>query len=140
MSRLRNGLRRSNRAQEKVTESWCRSYCSYGAEYRGLIQYYLLAGDVWRLDQLEWAAKTSMLKTLGAKRDSTVSKMAHKYKTTTILTPYGPRRCFEASVERPGRKPRVARFGGILLKLSFNLISIHIRANDEYSLICPGNV
>jgi group II intron reverse transcriptase/maturase len=36
----------------------------YGAEYRGLVQYYLLAVNVWRLDRLEWAAKTSMLKTL----------------------------------------------------------------------------
>ena len=76
---------------------------------------HLLAGDVWRLNRLEWAAKTSMLKTLAAKHDSTVSKMARKYKTT-ILTPHGPRRCFEASVERPGRKPQVATFGGIPLR------------------------
>ena len=26
----------------------------YGAEYRGIIQYYLLAGDVWRLSRLHW--------------------------------------------------------------------------------------
>jgi hypothetical protein len=39
---------------------------TYGAEYRGLVQYYLLAGDVWRLSRLKWAAQTSMLKTLGA--------------------------------------------------------------------------
>src|SRR6266496_3392182 len=37
---------------------------TYGAEYRGLVQYYLLAGDVWRLKRLRWAAETSMLKTL----------------------------------------------------------------------------
>src|SRR6266702_504586 len=39
---------------------------TYGAEYRGLVQYYLLASDVWRLNRLRWAAETSMLKTLGA--------------------------------------------------------------------------
>ena len=88
---------------------------SYGAEYRGLIQYYLLAGDVWRLSRLEWVAKTSMLKTMAAKHDSPVSKMARKYKAT-ISTAHGPRTCFEASVERPGRKPRIARFGGIPLR------------------------
>ena len=88
---------------------------SYGAEYRGLIQYYLLAGDVWRLSRLEWVAKTSMLKTMAARHDSPVSKMARKYKAT-ISTPHGPRTCFEASVERPGRKPRIARFGGIPLR------------------------
>jgi hypothetical protein len=38
----------------------------YGAEYRGVVNYYLLAQDVWRLGRLRWNAETSMLKTLGA--------------------------------------------------------------------------
>jgi len=38
----------------------------YGAEYRGIVGYYLLASDVWRLGNLHWHALTSMLKTLGA--------------------------------------------------------------------------
>ena len=38
----------------------------YGAEYRGVVIYYLLAQDVWRLRTLRWHAETSMLKTLGA--------------------------------------------------------------------------
>jgi group II intron reverse transcriptase/maturase len=87
----------------------------YGAEYRGLVQYYLLAGDVWRLSRLEWVMKTSMLKTLAHRHRSTVSKMADKHKAA-IATPHGPRRCFEARVERDGRKPLVARFGGIPLR------------------------
>ena len=87
----------------------------YGAQYRGIVQYYLLAGDVWRLDRLRGVMLTSMLKTLAARHDSTVTKMADKLKTT-ISTPYGPRRCFEARIEREGRKPLVARFGGIPLK------------------------
>jgi group II intron reverse transcriptase/maturase len=88
---------------------------TYGAEYRGIVQYYLLAVDVWRLDRLEWVMKTSMLKTLAHRHRSTVTKMARKYKAVTV-TPHGRRRCFEAKVERPGRKPLVARFGGIPLK------------------------
>lgn len=88
---------------------------TYGSEYRGLVQYYLLAGDVWRLDRLRWVMETSMLKTLANKHRSTVSKMAQKYKTT-IDTPHGPRTCFHASINREGRKPLVARFGGIPLK------------------------
>jgi len=88
---------------------------TYGAEYRGIIQYYLLAGDVWRLHRLERVAMTSMLKTLAAKHRSTVNKMAHKYKAKTD-TPHGKRTCFEANDEREGRKPLVARFGGIPLK------------------------
>ena len=88
---------------------------TYGSEYRGLVQYYLLAGDVWRLTRLRWAAETSMLKTLAAKHESSVTKMARKYKAT-ITTPHGPRTCFQAAAERAGKKPLVARFGGIPLK------------------------
>ena len=94
---------------------------TYGAEYRGLVEYYLLAGDVYRLNRLEGVMKTSMLKTLACKHDSTVTKMANRHKTT-IATPYGPRRCFEVSVEREGRKPLVARFGGIPLRRKKNAV------------------
>src|SRR5574341_823400 len=87
---------------------------AYGAEWRGLAQYYLLAGDVWRLDRVRWVMLTSMLKTLACKHDSTVSKMAARYQAT-INTPSGPRRCFQASIHRNGTTPLVARFGGIPL-------------------------
>ncbi|WP_367431128.1 reverse transcriptase/maturase family protein [Streptomyces celluloflavus] len=86
----------------------------YGAQYRGIVQYYLLAGDVWKLDRLKGVMLTSLLKTLAAKHRSRVTTMANRYKTT-IKTPQGPRRCFEARIEREGRKPLVARFGGIPL-------------------------
>ena len=89
---------------------------AYGAKYRGISQYYLLAGDVHRLNRLRWVMETSLLKTLAAKHDSTVSKMAARYKAT-IETPHGPRTCFEAVRIREGnQKPLVARFGGIPLK------------------------
>ncbi|MGO4759342.1 group II intron reverse transcriptase/maturase, partial [Streptomyces sp. 2MCAF27] len=88
---------------------------TYGAEFRGLVQYYLLASDVGRLDYLHWVALTSMLKTLAAKHRSTVSKMARKYKAK-VDTRFGPYTCFEASVSRPGRKPLIARFGGVPLR------------------------
>ena len=87
----------------------------YGAGYRGLVQYYLLAGDVWRLNRLRWVMETSMLHTLADKHRSSVSTMAARFKTV-IDTPHGKRTCFEARVEREGRKPLVTRFGGIPLK------------------------
>ncbi|HEY6575124.1 MAG TPA: reverse transcriptase domain-containing protein [Mycobacterium sp.] len=87
---------------------------TYAAEYRGIIGYYRLATDVWRLDRLRWHALTSMLKTLAAKYQSTVSKMAAKYQAK-IETPHGLRTCFEARVHRDGKPDLVARFGGIPL-------------------------
>jgi group II intron reverse transcriptase/maturase len=95
----------------------------YGSEYRGLVNYYLLAGDVWRLNRVCWVMTTSLLKTLACKHDSSVSKMAAKYQATT-QTPHGPRRCFQASVERPGRKPLTAVFGGIPLRRQRNAVII----------------
>jgi len=87
----------------------------YGAEYRGVVNYYLLAKDVWRLRTLRWYAETSMLKTLTAKHQSTVSKMANRYKAK-IATGDGPRTCFEARRKRKGKPDSVARFGGIILR------------------------
>jgi Type II intron maturase/AI2M/AI1M-like, HNH endonuclease len=87
---------------------------TYGSEYRGIVGYYLLAHDVWRLNDLRWHAMTSMLKTLAAKYQSTVSKMAVKYQAK-IETPHGLRTCFEARVHREGKPDLVARFGGIPL-------------------------
>jgi group II intron reverse transcriptase/maturase len=88
---------------------------TYGSIYRGIVQYYLLAGNVFRLNRLRWVMETSMLRTLAAKHNSSVSKMAKKHKAK-IVTPEGIRTCFEAQVEREGRQPLVARFGGIPLK------------------------
>ena len=88
---------------------------TFGAEYRGIVQYYLLAGDVHRLHRLEWVMKTAMLKTLAGKHHATVSKMAARHKAK-IETPHGLRTCFEARIDRDGRPPLVARFGGIPLK------------------------
>jgi hypothetical protein len=83
---------------------------TYGATYRGVVQYYLLAGDVHRLHRLRWAMETSMLKTLAGKHRSSMSKMAARHKAK-IQTPQGLRTCFEARIEREGRQPLVARFG-----------------------------
>ena len=87
----------------------------YGAEYRGIVNYYLLAQDVWRLHALRWNAESSMLKTLAAKHGSTVTKMAARYKAK-VITGDGPRACFEARVRREGKQDLVARFGGIPLR------------------------
>jgi group II intron reverse transcriptase/maturase len=87
----------------------------YGAEYRGIVQYYLLAGDVLRLHRLRWVMESSMLMTLARKHGSSMSRMAAKHKAK-IDTPNGPRTCFEARIDRDSGNPLVARFGGIPLK------------------------
>jgi group II intron reverse transcriptase/maturase len=93
----------------------------FGAEYRGIVQYYLLAGDVFRLHRLRWVMETSMLHTLARKHRSTVSKMAARHKAK-VQTPHGLRTRFEASAGHTGRKPLVAWFGGIPLKRQKNAV------------------
>lgn len=96
----------------------------YQAEYRGLVQYYLLAQNVFRLGKLHWVMQTSLLKTLAGKHRSSVQKMARKYKATTE-TAYGPRTCLRVVIERSeGKKPLVAQFGGIPLKRQQNAILV----------------
>ncbi len=114
-------LGKPERRNQMVNEDDHTIVRTYGAEYRGLVEYYLLAGDVYRLNRLEWVMKTSMLKTLACKHDSTVTKMADRY-ATSVVTPHGSRRCFEARVEREGREPLVARFGGIPLRRKKNAV------------------
>jgi group II intron reverse transcriptase/maturase len=106
---------------------------AYGARYRGIVQYYLLAGDVHRMDRLRWVMATSLLKTLAAKHRSSVAKMAARYKGA-IETPHGPRTCFEAVRIRDGnQKPLIARFGGIPLKRRKTAILIdRVPGRDRY--------
>nr|WP_086019643.1 reverse transcriptase/maturase family protein [Streptomyces violaceusniger] len=85
----------------------------YQSEFQGVVQYYLLAQDVFRLGRLRWVMETSMLKTLAGKHRSTVTKTARKYKRL-IETPDGPRTCFQVTVERDrGRKLRFPRCTGV---------------------------
>jgi len=94
---------------------------TFGSQYRGLTQYYLPAGNVYWLNRLEWAMQTSMLRTLATKHRSSLSRISARHKAK-IQTPYGLRTCYEATIERQGRKPLVARFGGIPLKRNRNAI------------------
>ncbi len=56
--------------------------------------------------------------------------MAARYKTT-IETPHRPRTCLRASVERTGRKPLTAIFGGIPLKRQRKAVLIDRRPSAD---------
>jgi len=87
----------------------------YGLEYQGVVNYYQLATNRFWLHKLYWDMETSLLKTLANKHKSSVQKMADKYKTVR-MTPCGPMKCLEVVIEREGKKPLVARMGGIPLR------------------------
>jgi hypothetical protein len=87
----------------------------YQSEYRGLVQYYLLAQNVSWFNKLHWVMQVSLLKTLANKHKTTRMAMLRKYKAI-VETPSGPIKCLELVIPREGKKPLVARFGGIPLR------------------------
>ena len=84
-------------------------------EYRGLVQYYVLAQNLSWFSKLYWTMETSLLKTLACKHRSSIKKQKAKYKTTTTSTSGKTVHCLQVVVERPGKKPLVATWGGISL-------------------------
>jgi hypothetical protein len=89
---------------------------TYQAEYRGLVNYYLMARNVATLNKYRWVMRTSLLKTLANKHKTSITKMAQKLEATTG-TPYGPMKVLRVTVHRgEERKPLVAEFGGIPLR------------------------
>jgi hypothetical protein len=87
----------------------------YQSEYRGIVQYYLLAENVGWFQKLHWVMQGSLLKTLAAKHKTSLKQMKRKLNSITI-TPHGPIRCLETQLPREGKKPLIARFGGIPLR------------------------
>ena len=84
-------------------------------EYRGLVQYYILAQNLSWFSELYWTMGTALLKTLACKHRSSVSKQRAKYQSTTVSTNGKTVPCLQVVVNRPGKKPLVATWGGISL-------------------------
>ena len=138
----RNGRRKVNgriglRVPAKVIEQHCQAYTvndkpthrnelladddytivsRYQAEFRGIVQYYLLALNVSHFGKLQWVMQQSLAKTLAAKHKTPRRKLIRRYQST-VNTEHGERACLQVVVERgEGKRPLVARFGGIPLK------------------------
>jgi group II intron reverse transcriptase/maturase len=89
---------------------------TYQAEYRGLVNYYLMASNVATLGKYQGVMQVSLLKTLASKHKTTTNKIAQKLEGTTE-TPYGPMKVLRVTVQRGEKqKTLVAEFGGIPLR------------------------
>ena len=137
-----NGNRNVNgriglRVPAKVIEQHCRAYMSngkpahraellrdadftiverYQAEFRGVVQYYLLAHNVSHFGKLQWVMEWSLAKTLAGKHKTTCQKVFRRYKSA-VQTEHGERVCLKVVEEQGnGKSPLVAQFGGIPLK------------------------
>jgi group II intron reverse transcriptase/maturase len=88
----------------------------YQQEYRGVVQYYMLAHNVSWFWKLHWVAKVSLLKTLAYKHKTSAVAQLRKYRASFQAANGTTYPCLEIQVPREGKKPLIARFGGIPLQ------------------------
>jgi group II intron reverse transcriptase/maturase len=86
----------------------------YQARFRGLVNYYQYATDLYRLSYVRYVMETALLKTLAHKHKTTVTKMSRKYKATIQID---GRSYKVLQVEVPTKKgSRLIQWGGIPLR------------------------
>jgi hypothetical protein len=88
----------------------------YQMELRGLVQYYVLAYNVRSLSHLKYIMQESLIKTLANKHRITKKKVYAKYSGTVVSEDGQALKCIRVDVEREGKKPLVATFGGFSIK------------------------
>src|SRR5439155_23261365 len=84
----------------------------YQGVLRGLYNYYCMAVNISRrMSTIQWILRRSMTKTLALKHKCKVTEILRRFQTRLP----GPesRKVFQVIVERPGKKPLIATFGGI---------------------------
>jgi Type II intron maturase len=101
--------------QELVHDSEFSIVAQFQQRYRGFAEYYKLATNrSYLLGRLKWVMETALTKTLALKLGISVSQVYARF-GTTLQTAQGPRKGLEVRVEREGKPPLVARWGGITL-------------------------
>jgi group II intron reverse transcriptase/maturase len=87
----------------------------YQAEYRGVVGYYRMAHNLRTLGRLKWAMETSLTKTLASKLRTSVARVYRRYHATATTAAGTTTKVLRVVVERQGRRPLVATWGGIPL-------------------------
>jgi len=87
----------------------------YQQEYRGLVEYYRFAYNLHQFNHLRYIMEQSLTKTLAHKLKISVPKVYKRYKAV-LETPNGSRKGLKVVIEREGKKPLIATWGGISLK------------------------
>jgi hypothetical protein len=114
-NRYKRGTKAHHRA-EIVNDSDFDIVAKYGAEFRGLVQYYKLARNIRKLGKVERTIRLSLLKTLANKLRTTVKDVWVRYKYRHLVGKDGTRMGLRVSIKREGKYPLVARFGEIPLR------------------------
>jgi group II intron reverse transcriptase/maturase len=101
---------------ERIFDTPFSIIAQYQQEFRGVAEYYRLAYNrSHQCSRLKHVMEQSLTKTLARKSRTSVRTIYDRYRAT-ILTPTGPMKGLQATIEREGRLPLVAQWGGISLK------------------------
>lgn len=94
----------------------------YQSVYRGVVQYYQLAYNLSnQMSRLKWVMQVSLTKTLAAKLKISVPQVYQRFRST-LETENGPRIGLEIIIEREGKRPLKAQWGGISLTYKKNAV------------------
>lgn len=101
--------------QARTHDSVYSIVAQYQQEYRGIVQYYQMAYNLHRLNDLRWTMEQSLTKTLATKLKISVHQVYRRYQTT-IQTATGRAKVLQVTVQREGKQPLVTHWGGIPLR------------------------
>jgi group II intron reverse transcriptase/maturase len=82
--------------------------------YRGIVGYWRMAYNLSAMGRLEWVMKQSLVKTLATKYKTTCGAIRQKYRAKVTINGR-PFKVYQVKVNRPGKDPLVATWGGISL-------------------------
>jgi hypothetical protein len=83
--------------------------------FRGVANYYRLAYILHRLDWLRYTMERSLVRTLGKKLRLSNPQVYHRF-GASLHTANGLRKGLGVQVEREGKSPLVAQWGGVSLR------------------------
>lgn len=89
--------------------------------FRGVANYYRMAYNLHRLDWLRYTMERSLVRTLGTKLRLSNPQVYRRF-GAMLHTTDGPRKGLEVQVERVGKLPLVAQWGGISLRWRIDAI------------------
>jgi hypothetical protein len=102
------------RRTERIVDTDFSIVAQFQSEYRGVAEYYRLAFNRHKLGRLKYVMERSLTKTLARKYLISVPQVYRRYRAV-LGTEYGPRRGLRVTVDRDGKPPLVAQWGGISL-------------------------
>jgi group II intron reverse transcriptase/maturase len=87
----------------------------YQGVYRGVVEYYRLAHNVYGLNKLKWIMEQSLVKTLAAKLKISVHQVYERFRAT-IVNDGKAYKGLQTVIQREGKDPLIAQWGGIPLQ------------------------